>query len=190
MKFKKSRRRTSVKISVTVMFVLFAVMGVGYAALNSKLSVTGTTIIESNSWDVHFGEYEEINNTFEKNEEVFISDNQSLIKIKVDLETISDSYQVNIPIINDGEMNAVLNTFELTPLTEEQEKYLEFYATYSDGSEIKIDDVLSKGEEQVMTFTVKYKDGVKLEDISNETEYLNLKASINYGQEIKKSRKK
>lgn len=188
MKFNK-RKKSSFKVPVTALFVLLAVIGIGYAAVNVELKVAGTTIIESGSWDVHFGEYEVFNDTFEDNEEVKVSDDKASISMKVNLETIKDSFRVDIPIENDGQMDAVLNMFELSEINPEQRDYLEFYALYDDGTEIVLGDKLLSGESKVISIYIKYKDGITFEEISKETDYLTLKATINYGQLMKNKKK-
>lgn len=179
---RRNSRRTSKKVSITLLFLLVTMMGVGYAYINSTLKIEGTTIITKNNWNVHFGNIDTVNGTLNDNESINISQDKTTITFNINLETIEDSYEIDVDIVNDGGIDAMLNSISLTGLSDIQKEYLEFYATYNNGDNLTINDLLPAGEFDVISVFIKYKEGLTLNDLSNTTEYLNLNLTIGYGQ--------
>lgn len=179
---RRNSRRTSKKVSITLLFLLVTMMGVGYAYINSTLKIEGTTIITKNNWNVHFGNIDTVNGTLNDNESINISQDKTTITFNINLETIEDSYEIDVDIVNDGGIDAMLNSISLTGLSDIQKEYLEFYATYNNGDNLTINDLLPAGEFDVISVFIKYKEGLTLNDLSNTTEYLSLNLTLGYGQ--------
>ena len=67
-------------------------------------------------------------------------------------------------------------------LTTEQEKYISYTATYSDGVALEEKDYLKSGETQNIKVRVKYRDDINAEELPTETQTLSLKFMVNYIQ--------
>lgn len=185
--FRRHIRRTSKKISIKLLFAVVIFIGIGYAYVNSSLNIVGSTSILKSNWDVHFENLTTINGTLNDDESITLSDDKKSINFNVNLETIDDFYQIDVDIVNKGDIDAMLNEINFSELTDSQKEYLEFYATYNNGNTININDGLKAGEFDVITVTLKYKDGIDLAAISEETDYLDLTLTMNYGQATKKA---
>lgn len=185
--FRRHIRRTSKKISIKLLFAVVIFIGIGYAYVNSSLNIVGSTSILKSNWDVHFENLTTINGTLNDDESITLSDDKKSINFNVNLETIDDFYQIDVDIVNKGDIDAMLNEINFSELTDSQKEYLEFYATYNNGNTININDSLKAGEFDVITVTLKYKDGIDLGTISEETDYLDLTLTMNYGQATKKA---
>lgn len=181
-RFKNNSRRTSKKVSITILFLVITMMGVGYAYINSTLNIGGTTKIIKNTWDVHFDNITTVNSTLTDDESITISTDKTNVTFNVNLETIEDAYQIDLDVVNDGGIDAMLNSISLTGLTDAQKEYLEFYATYNNGESLTINDLLPSKEFDVISVFIKYKDGLSLDNLSDTADYLTLNLTLGYGQ--------
>ena len=64
-----------------IILILFASIGVGYAALTTSLTINGTTQITSAKWDVHFANYSLGANTSGNYAQPSITDNGTKLTI-------------------------------------------------------------------------------------------------------------
>ena len=69
-----------------------------------------------------------------------------------------------------------------TGLTTDQEKYIEYTATYSDGVALEEKDYLKSDETQNIKVRVKYRDDITATDLPTEETTLNLKFQVTYIQ--------
>ena len=134
---KWKRKRTSIKVPITLLFALIVSMGIGYAVINSSLKIGGATTISKNSWDIHFENLTTVNGTYSDDETISIESNKTAINFKVTLETIDDYYQIDVDVVNSGGIDAMLKSITTSGLTDTQKQYLDFYVTYNNGNQIK-----------------------------------------------------
>ena len=76
----------------------------------------------------------------------------------------------------------MLSGFSATSLTTDQQKYLTYTVTYSDGATISTKDYLKKGTSETIRVRVRFRDDLTSADLPSSAETLNLTATLVYVQ--------
>ena len=184
---KKSNKKFTL-LAVALLFVI----SIGYAALSTTLSINGTANIASNSWDVHFANLQTTTGSVTPTTAPTISGtNTTTLTWAVSLAQPGDFYEFTVDAVNGGTINAKIaeNGITKTDLTTEQDTYLNYTVTYSNGSAIAVGDTLPKagqtGSTKTMKVRVEYDSNVIAEQINALTSPLavTLNYSLNYVQD-------
>ena len=180
---KKNKRNRGL---VVLLLLLILGISIGYAAISSNLTINTIANIGKATWDVHFENIVKNENNVTATVEPTIS-NQTEINYSVNLEKPGDFYEFTVDVVNNGTLNAVIDTdgVENTTLTTEQDVYANYTLTYDDGTEIAPGDKLAAGESKKIKVRIEYDSTITSEQINALTENisLNLTASLTYVQE-------
>lgn len=183
------------KIKVlSVVALIVAVLGltVAFAALSQTLTINGTANVDAASWDIHF---ETISSN--KNGDATINDfphiaGTSITRINVTLTKPNDGVEFRTRIVNDGMVDAKIDSVEISPLceigstvescdwnndgqvTEEDVQKVNdnlfFSIAYDGGISLKKNDTLNAGETKQINISVAYykvtnsEDGIIIEE--------------------------
>ncbi|HIU40117.1 MAG TPA: hypothetical protein IAB68_02300 [Candidatus Aphodocola excrementigallinarum] len=183
------------KIKVlSVVALIVAVLGltVAFAALSQTLTINGTANVDAASWDIHF---ETISSN--KNGDATINDfphiaGTSITRINVTLTKPNDGVEFRTRIVNDGTVDAKIDSVEISPLceigspvescdwnndgqvTEEDVQKVNdnlfFSIAYDGGISLKKNDTLNAGETKQINISVAYykvtnsEDGIIIEE--------------------------
>lgn len=183
------------KIKVlSVVALIVAVLGltVAFAALSQTLTINGTANVDAASWDIHF---ETISSN--KNGDATINDfphiaGTSITRINVTLTKPNDGVEFRTRIVNDGTVDAKIDSVEISPLceigspvescdwnndgqvTEEDVQKVNdnlfFLIAYDGGISLKKNDTLNAGETKQINISVAYykvtnsEDGIIIEE--------------------------
>ena len=169
------------KIYALILLFLITFISVGYAYLNSMLNINGTLKVNKNIWNVHFENIIKKQGSATATSEAIIT-NETEINFTVELQKPGDFYSFTTDVVNSGTIDAMLGEILKTGLTTEQEKYIDYIVTYSDGKEILVKDSLPSNESDTLLITVKYKDDVPVEQLPTEDQSIILKLNMEYVQ--------
>lgn len=179
---KKIRRKVNKPLLYFVFFV-FASVTVGYAALSTTLSITGKGTLSKNSWDIHFENLVIVGNGASAvTTAPTIDSTKTKVSFNITLSKPGDSYEFTVDAVNKGTIDAMLSGFSATSLTTDQQKYLTYTVTYSDGATISTKDYLKKGTSETIRVRVRFKDDLSATDLPSSAETLNLTATFVYVQ--------
>lgn len=179
---KKIRRKVNKPLLYFVFFV-FASVTVGYAALSTTLSITGKGTLSKNSWDIHFENLVIVDNGASVvTTAPTIDSTKTKVSFNITLSKPGDSYEFTVDAVNKGTIDAMLSGFSATSLTTDQQKYLTYTVTYSDGATISTKDYLKKGTSETIRVRVRFKDDLSATDLPSSAETLNLTATFVYVQ--------
>lgn len=179
---KKIRRKVNKPLLYFVFFV-FASVTVGYAALSTTLSITGKGTLSKNSWDIHFENLVIVDNGASKiTTAPTIDSTKTKVSFNITLSKPGDTYEFTVDAVNKGTIDAMLSGFSATSLTTDQQKYLTYTVTYSDGATISTKDYLKKGTSETIRVRVRFKDDLTATDLPSSAETLNLTATFVYVQ--------
>lgn len=178
-------------ILLIALIVAVASMTVVYAALSTTLRISSSAKVASSSWDIHFANLSLVTNASGNTGTVVtpaqIQDNTTIISgLVVDLKKPGDSVSYTFDIVNNGDINAKLNSLTLaTPScggnTSACSK-LEYYVKYTTGGTTpQIGDTLNKNTSVNATLTIKYKDNDPL-STENDISVSGLSVTFLYGQ--------
>ena len=171
------------KIKVILLFAVF--LGVGYAILSTKLNITGTTSVANNSWNIYFDNVQVAEGSVEA---VLpeIDTNKTTVNYSIAFTSPGDYYEFTVDAVNDGTIDAMIDTITKTEFTEEILNYITYQITYDTGEEIKKGDYLeSKGKVTYKVF-LKYNE---VNDLPEQDIPLDLTLSVVYVKADKKIEK-
>ena len=190
---KKNETKNKIKIYVGIVALLVVFMTLGTALLSRTVTIIGKSKINKNSWVIYFDDIdiaEDSSPVEDESEKAKISKNgvadptKQNIEFTANLRNPGDFYEFTVYTVNDGTIDAEIESIEKTILTEEQQKYLDFEVKYDDGEEIKRCDILKAGTRRLIKAVVKYKEGLAVEDYPSNGVSLNFFFKINYSQNI------
>ncbi len=172
---------------LSLLALIVAVLGltIAFAALSQTLTINGRASMNKSGWDIHFDNLSNASITGEAKE---ISTPQitdggiTLDNINVSLSKPKDKVEYTVDIVNDGTITAEITNIEMTKLTEEQSKYLEFYANYSDGRDVSESDILKPKQKETVKIVIGFKEDITEEDLPKEVATIDLSLAINYVQ--------
>ena len=176
----RSNTKRSMSFFVIILFVLL--MGVGFAYLSQSLKINNTATIAMNAWNVH------LENVVVRDGSVaatapIIGNDKISVTASVTLSKPLDFYEYSVDVVNEGTLDAKLDTLIKTTLTEEQKKYLNYTITYKDHTEIKQNDLLAPGERETIRIVIEIKDVVDASVLPSGEVTVNLSGQLNYVQD-------
>ncbi len=180
----EKERRIKV-LSLVALIVAVLGLTIAFAALSQTLTINGRASMNKSGWDIHFDNLSNASITGEAKE---ISTPQitdggiTLDNINVSLSKPKDKVEYTVDIVNDGTITAEITNIEMTKLTEEQSKYLEFYANYSDGRDVSESDILKPKQKETVKIVIGFKEDITEEDLPKEVATIDFSLAINYVQ--------
>ncbi len=180
----EKERRIKV-LSLVALIVAVLGLTIAFAALSQTLTINGRASMGSSQWDVHFENLSNANITGDATEvsKPQITDGGITVNnMNVSLVKPKDKVEYTVEIVNDGSITAKVEKIQMTELTEEQSKYLEFYANYSDGRSVSESDILEPNQREVVKIVIGFKEDLTAEDLPKETTTIDLSLTIDYVQ--------
>ena len=141
-----------------IILILFASIGVGYAALTSTISINGTTQITSAKWDVHFANVTKGGNSVGAASATLSDNNTTLTVSGITLSSPGSEYEVYVNVVNGGTIDANLSSLVKSGLSPAQQQYLSYNVTYAFNRPIKQNDLLKAGSFETLRISIKYND--------------------------------
>ena len=176
------KRKNKKKKILVLLLLLLVGISIGYAALTSNLNINGNTNIKKAEWDVHFENLVKSEGSESADKEAAIDTSKTLIEYTVKLPEPGDFYEFTVDIVNRGSIDAMISEVLKTGLTTDQQKYVEYTATYTSGKELNQYDLLKAGQTRKIKVRVKYKDDLNPEDLPTEDKSINISFQVTYVQ--------
>ena len=167
---KRRFNRTQRNYIIAGLCMILVIMGVGYAAFQSQLKISGTSNITSN-WSVKITDIQSkvVNGTPTNASEPTHTDTTATFK--TNLVSPGDAMRYDITVANEGSIDAVLNSIDVNTGSND--------AITFETSGIKEGDALLKSTTDVLTVVVRYNSSVTSQPESTES---TITVTLNYGQ--------
>ena len=177
-------RKNKLTFYTSIMFVLLIVISLGTAILTRTLNIGGKAKIKESSWIIYFDDVRDVSASQSYDERARIVDlKKTRIEFEAELKNPGDYYEFYVDTVNDGSIDAAIDSIEKFEFTEEQKKYLELTVIDMEtGLELKRCDTLLAGERKEVKAIVKFKDGLDLSEYPTEEQNLDLYFDIHYVQ--------
>ena len=178
----KKRKKS---ISVLVLLLLLLGVTVGYAALSSTLNITGTSTINSASWNVRFksGSISTTTGSVTPTTAPTIAADSLNISYAVTLAQPGDFFEFTVDVENAGGIDAKLSAAPtISGVSSTQANYVNYTVTYSDNTAPSANDTLAHGATKKYKVRVEFKRDIDASQLPGEAETLNLTCSMNYVQ--------
>ena len=175
------RRRKFTKIYI----ILALFISIGFAYLSTNLNINGTSMFKSSSWNVYFDNIEVDSGSVELqsgDSSPTISSDKLTVSYQVTCNNPGDYYKFNIDVVNDGSLNAKIDSITIPEIPEGYEDNIEFSLKYLDGTNVEEDNVLLAGEKTTFVITTKNRDDISADQLISEAITLPMEVSISYTQ--------
>ena len=165
-----------------IIFILILFISIGFAYLSTNLYINGTSIVKRTTWSVYFDNVNNESTTGEINTNASISTDKKEVDFEITFDKPGDTYTFNVDVVNDGTLDAMLESFKIEGL-DEQTDYMNWYVLYDDGIRFSKYDLLKAGTTEKILITVSIKEDVDIDYLpTTEVVSSNLKFTANYVQ--------
>ena len=180
--FKKIMQdRRTLYLILCIAIVSVFTLSIAYAAMSTVLEIHGNSEVVASSWDIYLDNVEVNSNSVSDN--VPVISGSSTLTFDVDLNIPGDFYEFKVDVVNDGSIDAMIDSVVKTPeLTSEQAKYIKYEITYENGESISAKQTLKKGTTTPIKVRVEYRKDLVASDLPSSATELNLKLTLVYVQ--------
>ena len=179
---KKTKRRTKYLLLLLILFI-----SVGYAILQSNLSIIGTTSIQDSKWDIHWNNVVITTGSVSTSnaDKATIDNTKTTVNYNIVLDKPGDFYEFTVDAVNAGTIDGMidvisskLNNVEITTLP----AYLNYSITYSDGVPLQGNQLLAANSSETYKVRIEYKRDIEANQLPETTQTLNLSFTVIYKQ--------
>ena len=168
-----------------IMFIIALIsvstLTIVYAALNVTLNIVGTADISAASWDVHLDNINVNTQSVSGNTPTITGGTTATFSTK--LEVPGDFYEFTVDVVNDGTIDAMIESIVKTPtLTTVQAKYLKYEVEYQNGESINTRQLVEKNSFVRLKVRVEFRKDIIADDLPSTAETLNLSFTVVYTQ--------
>ena len=172
------------KQDLYIFIIMIGLIGltIGYAALSSTLNINGKSNISKNTWDVYFDNVVVKDDSIEAVKIPTVTD-KTTVDFEVALNLPGDFYEFTVDVINDGTIDAMIESITKDPeLTEAQQKYLNYTITYENGEQISKKQLVKVEEFVRLKVRVELRKDIEASDLPDVGDVLYLGFTVNYQQ--------
>ena len=174
------KKNKNIYICLIVLFILG--ISIGYAAINRTLDINGNSEVKQNTWNIHFENIQVTKNSVVSPMPT-IDNTNSAVNFSCQLNVPGDFYEFTVDVVNEGTIDAMIDSIIKTPeLTEAQKKYLSYKINYQNENIIDSNQLIESNSFVKIKIRIEYKYNVSENDLPTTTENLNLGFTINYIQ--------
>lgn len=149
----------------------------------SEFCFSEATMINDPRWSIFFENIQIVAGSVAAIQEPeIIAGSKTEISYSVSLTLPREFYEFTVDVINDGTIDAMVSEVNINELTSEQQKYLKYTVTYSDGISIKKYDLLKAGEKEKLKIRLEFRDDINVEDLPNTDTTITLSSNTYYVQ--------
>lgn len=178
------KKKSNRKFVLLVLALLLFTITVGYATLSTTLQINGTSKINNAAWNVHFANLNVTKGSVAATKAAAIDSATTTIDYNVELTKPGDFYEFTVDVTNAGSINAKLSAIPtLGGVSTEQDVYINYTVTYSDGKAIGANDKLAAGETKKLKVKVEFDENITSNQLPTTAQTLNLKFAMNYVQD-------
>ncbi len=173
------------KLSTKIYIILALFISIGFAYLSTNLNINGTSMFKSSSWNIYFDNIEVDSSSVELQSGDIaptISNDKLTVSYQVTCNKPGEYYKFNIDVVNDGSLNAKIDSISIPQIPEGYENNIEFSLKYLDGTTVEEGNVLLAGEKTTFVITTKNRDDISADQLISEAITLPMSVSISYTQ--------
>ena len=167
-------------IVLCVILVCVFTLTIAYAALSAVLTISGSAEVVASNWNIHLENARVISGSVSNNAP---SINGNTLSFSAHLDVPGDYYEFVVDVVNDGSIDAMIDSIVVTPtLTDSQKKYLKYEVSYQNGEDVSTKQVLYSGSTMPITVRVEYIRDLVKGDLPTEDTVLNSSLTLVYSQ--------
>ena len=164
-----------------ILIALLMVIGIGYALISTTLGITALGNFRANSWEVYFDNLVNASTNVE-NASVEILDDKTTIEFEVNLNKPGQNFIFYTDIVNNGTIDAMLDTLEIEGITDDIKDFISAKVTYYDGIEVAKNHLLKADTTDKLMIVISYRSDINAEDLPQIDGGLDLTLTVDYVQ--------
>jgi len=173
--------RKVLTLGLCLILVCVFTLTIAYAALSVTLNIQGSAEVVASSWDIHLDNIKVTSGSVSGTTPLITSPATASFSTK--LTTPGDFYEFTIDVVNDGSIDAMIDSVIKEPtLTTNQAKYLNYIIEYQNGESINTKQLVSKNSFVRLKVRVEFRKDIIASDLPTTSETLNLSFTVNYIQ--------
>ena len=173
--------RKVLTLGLCLILVCVFALTIAYAALNAVLTIQGSAQVTSSNWDIHLAN-PKVTNGSATTTAPTITDSKTAT-FSTTLTKPGDFYAFTIDVVNNGSIDAMIDSVTKTPeLSDTQKKYLNYIVEYQNGEVITAKQLVSKNSFVRLKVKVEFKKDISASDLPTQSETLDLAFIVNYTQ--------
>ena len=177
-----SRDRKTLYMILSIVLISIFSLTIVYAALSVTLNIQGSAKVASAEWDIHLDNAKVTSGSVSDSIPTISSDGKTAT-FSTTLNMPGDFYEFTIDAVNDGSIDAMIDSVTKTPtLTTEQAKYLNYIIEYQNGESINTKQLVSKKSFVRLKVRIEFRKDITASDLPTTSETLNLAFTVNYIQ--------
>ena len=179
----KLRKNQFMRNKKSFVFLLILCLGVGFAFLSSQLTITGNTSVSGNKWSVYFNNVQVTDGSVDATVvPTTTGTTTTTLNYTVLLDKPGDFYEFTVDAVNAGTIDAMIESITTPNIESRVLQYVNYSATYEDGTELAQNDVLAKDSTVTYKIRVEFKKDIEPTDLSEDDINLTLTFGVNYVQ--------
>ena len=176
-----SRDRKTLYMILSIVLISIFSLTIVYAALSVTLNIQGSAKVASAEWDIHLDNAKVTSGSVSGTEPSITSPTTATFSTTLNMP--GDFYEFTIDVVNDGSIDAMIDSVTKEPtLSETQAKYLNYIIEYQNGESISTKQLVSKNSFVRLKVRVEFRKDVTASDLPTTSETLNLAFTVNYVQ--------
>lgn len=167
------------KLKYLLLLLLLCGVSVVSAMLITSLSIDGIGKLGKNTWDVSFDNIVVSDGSVDGSASI---NNRLGISFSANLMQPGDFYEFKVDVVNNGTIDAMVNKFELSDISEYDE-LIKYTVSYEDGMEISKKDKLAIMESDTFLIRIEYRKDINSSNLNNDDIDLSFGFNIDYVQD-------
>ena len=173
--------RKTLYIVLSLVMVCVFTLTIAYAALNAVLEINGNAEVVASTWDIKLANPIVTSGSVNNNLPTILSNKEA--SFTATLTNPGDFYEFSIDVVNNGSIDAMIDSVTKTPtLSETQAKYLNYIVEYQNGESINTKQLVEANSFVRLKVKVEFRKDLVASDLPTSTETLNLAFTVNYVQ--------
>ena len=179
-------------MSVLLVLLLIAGIGVGYAALTATLTINGTTTINAVTWDVHFENAAATDNANVNGTVTIDPNDKTKATYTATLAEPGDVYEFTIDVVNRGSIDAKLLSKQVQELTPAEDVVVNYEIDTIPADGAKLDKCTdtncatttdkTKFGNYTLRIKIEYDHDIEAKDLPSEPLTISKEIKLNYVQ--------
>ena len=171
------------RMGVLILLLLIGFITIGYAVLNSDLTITGTSHITNATWDVHFETISVTTGSVTATTAPTIASGGLSITYEVTLTKPGDFYEFSVNVKNDGSVAAKLSAAPtISGPTTAQDVYTNYTFLNSDGTAVTAGQTIAAGASKTYKVRVEFDRNISSDQLPTTAQNMTLTATMNWEQ--------
>jgi len=177
-----NKRKSRTKLFVLVGLFVLLFISIGYSYLKETLTINSSAEISSMRWDVHFENIVPKSGSVSPISRPVIGDDGLSITTSLNFTQPGQFYEYEVNVVNDGSIDAMIESIEGTTLNSEQQKFLIYTVTNSDGTTLVNKQLLKANTTQKLKVRIEVKEDLQKTDLPTSGDQIRIKFKLNYIQ--------